>query len=307
MKALTLKQKAVEAAKAIRKKFAIFKKDRAQAQQIYHTTHKQLIAPLEELKTLVKTEKNVIDKFNIKKEIKKEDEEEEEESNIKQEQDAYEESEDEEYAEIFKDYDELPRHFAILMSRAGANIDRSRYALHYYSNTDTWKVAHSIVTIIGKDLEVKGTRYEGTPGLYALLTFKQVDNLDKRDIQSYRDIITSTNAHRVKYSAKGKIVSNNSWKFKNILQPYFKKKGGGVSVKKGKGILKNVFKLLNTKNTEYRFWRDPSELVQRMRLLTAAKKAGNNNKQNKNEYYSAVSQLEKEGIIKVKDWKKMRL
>jgi hypothetical protein len=54
-------------------------------------------------------------------------------------------------------------------------------------------------------------------------------------------------------------------------------------------------KIFNNNKTDYIYWDDPNELVDRLRLLMASKQVGNNNHQN--EIMSIIEELKEADII----------
>lgn len=328
---LRMKQEAIEATKAIRKKFSDFKRDKSQAQLAYRTHHQQIVKPLEDIANVIVTAKrpknlSAAVKKEPKREIKRGSEEddqdaEEEDSEFEDAEDDSEYmSDDEESGDLqesesetrLHEYPNILQHYAKLLSHESSrhhdpasNLDLSRYAIHYNISTDKWTMAKSFVTFDKDDLIIKGKRYNGTPGLYALLTLKKVDldSITDEDIDNYINIVRTTNAHRLKYLPKGRVAKTTTWKYTNLLVPYLKQSTANTSASSeaasaasGQGI--GNLKLLNTnKPIEYVFWNTPSELVQRLRLLYASASAGNNSKQNMNEIQSIISELYEDGII----------
>lgn len=63
--------------------------------------------------------------------------------------------------------------------------------------------------------------------------------------------------------------------------------------KKGKGLPK--FMVINRRPLDYRYWDDPNELVDRLRLLTAERSAGNDN--HENEILAIIEELREAKVI----------
>lgn len=108
-----------------------------------------------------------------------------------------------------------------------------RYGIHYNSNRDRWSIGGKKVDIDGKDSIIKTSIFDGTRGLYDLLTLKKIDNNNppsSRDIMNYRQIILLTNAHRKLFSPKGKLIPARHEKFASILEPYLKCKHAGSNL-----------------------------------------------------------------------------
>jgi hypothetical protein len=137
--------------------------------------------------------------------------------------------------------------------------------------------------IIGK------VRYNGTPGLYELI-FKRLPDkaiITEDDKQTYKSILSKTNAHRRSWSADNPIMGNKGYKYKHIIAPLMGKK-------KGSGVIPSTLKLTDNK-IDYVHWDDPNELVDRLRLLDASRRAGNN--AHDNEILSIIEELCEVGLI----------
>lgn len=352
---VSLKRRMLDAVGAVRKKFADFKRNKAEAQLAYHTTHEQIIQPLQNIESAIKANNQYVKKkkINIKKEnelmpeIKQEPEdadyyddyynaanandydenydaidyaddiENHEKSYDDDDYDELEESDAEEVTneEKLKTYNALPQFYAKLLSAKKADapeVDRSRYGMRYDISRNKWKIGNTNVRIVGNNIEVDGKKYKGTRGLYDLLTLKTKPASYKiQDVRNFIAIIIRTNAHRVRYSPKNKVATSHfSWKYRNLIEPYVRKKNKSrsSSSKKKKshssgGKLKSkkktqrTFKVFNSKPVEYVYWDDLNELVQRLRLLHSSKLAGNNSKQNRNEIHSIIVELKEAGII----------
>lgn len=149
------------------------------------------------------------------------------------------------------------------------------------------KIGDARVSIDKNDLIVKDRYYEGTSGLYELLCKKNPDSdsYTDQDLKNYLEIVEITNAHRIGYRPEGRLNGNGGRKYKEIIKPAFSKTGGG--------LLMSL--TANNKKSEYVYWNDPNELVDRYRLLTKSKEAGHTN--HDNEIISIIEELREAGII----------
>lgn len=133
--------------------------------------------------------------------------------------------------------------------------------------------------------------YELTPGLRELLfqTKPNSNIVEEKDKLTYKDILIHTNVHKRGYSPNGQIQGNSGMKYCQFVKPLFiesdKKQGGYLPVLK-------KYK----RNTDYIYWDDPNELIDRLKLLIASKNAGNTN--HDNEIISIIEELREAGIIK---------
>lgn len=142
-------------------------------------------------------------------------------------------------------------------------------------------------------------RYEKTPGLMQLLTQNTPDLkvINENDKQNYKHILMETNAHRRDFDPKKPLKSNKGMKYNYIIKPLFKLTKSDVttsneSLVQGKGIavLKKV-----KKNTDYVYWDDPNELVDRLKILIASRDAGNTGLDN--EIISIIEELREASVI----------
>ena len=158
--------------------------------------------------------------------------------------------------------------------------------------------------IDGDDNIIVGeTKYAGTPGLYELI-FKRIPDdgvYTDEDKIKYKSILLATNAHRRGHNELNPILGNKGYKYKNIIAPLIgdTKKGKGVAPSAKKSACSNERipqSMTVTDNAvDYVHWDDPNELVDRLRLLDASHKAGNNSLDN--EFLSIIEELREAGLI----------
>ncbi|KAL6253553.1 hypothetical protein P5V15_015621 [Pogonomyrmex californicus] len=144
---------------------------------------------------------------------------------------------------------------------------------------------------------IDNVRYNGTPGLYELIFKRLPDDavFTEDDKQTYKSILLTTNAHRRGHSAHNPIKGNRGSKYINIIAPLVSTYGSSGR-KKGAGVsnIPTAMKL-NDNKIDYVHWDDPNELVDRLRLLDASHRAGNN--AHDNEMLSIIEELREAGII----------
>lgn len=166
-------------------------------------------------------------------------------------------------------------------------------------------IGTSRVYIQNDKISIAGHEYTTTPGLLELL-FKKVPNTDlitEIDYQAYKKILIETNAHRRDYDLNKPIKANRGQKYLRVIKPLFKLRKPSTSsvsstvstekyVTEGEGLtLKKKIK----ENTDFIYWDDPNELVERLKLLIASKDAGNTGLDN--EIISIIEELRESGII----------
>lgn len=136
--------------------------------------------------------------------------------------------------------------------------------------------------------------YRFTPGLKELLMRNKPDLsvVTEEDKIVYKDILNETNVHKRNFIAAGQIKGDKGLKYRHIIRPLLfgqnqdgEKSGGYIPIhKKYKS------------NTDYIYWDDPNELIERLKLLIASQSAGNTN--HDNEILSIIEELKEAGIIK---------
>jgi hypothetical protein len=77
----------------------------------------------------------------------------------------------------------------------------------------------TIVSIRGNDLMIGEEVFEGTDGLWELLTKQNPENFDKKDVENYMRIISQTKAH---LRSDGTIKANRGDKYSKFIKPLFK-------------------------------------------------------------------------------------
>jgi len=95
-------------------------------------------------------------------------------------------------------------------------------------------------------------------------------------------MVTSTNTNRKRYLKTGPIRSSTMEKIKRFT-------------KKGKGMLPYAMLVSRGHKTDYEYWDDPNELVDRLQLLAASYQAGN--KSHTNEIMSVLEELREADLI----------
>lgn len=150
----------------------------------------------------------------------------------------------------------------------------------------------------GRILKVGNISFEKTLGLKELL-FKKIPNLDvitEDDLENYKLLLINTNAHRRNFDPAKPINSNKGFKYMSIIKPLFKfskqPTTSTESLPQGKGI--DLLKKLKT-NTDFVYWDDPNELIERLKLLLASKAAGNTGLDS--EIVAIIEELREAGII----------
>ncbi|KYN09192.1 hypothetical protein ALC57_18705 [Trachymyrmex cornetzi] len=142
---------------------------------------------------------------------------------------------------------------------------------------------------------IDGVRYAGTPDLYELIFKRMPDDAlyTEDDMHKYKSMLLMTSAHKHKHHSQGRLLSNMGYKYKYIIAPLMLVTPKKQSKKSGKGLPHAM--TLNDNAIDYVHWDDPNELVDRLRLLNASHRAGNN--VHDNEMLSIIEEIREAGFI----------
>ena len=139
-------------------------------------------------------------------------------------------------------------------------------------------------------------KFEGTPGLWELITSKNPQNFTDKDYDNYEDLMIITNAlHRYNDEDNPHPKGNHkTYKWLNILRPiWYRKKSRIIFPKKwgykGEGVV-----VIPS---------DPNALLERLDLLLASQEAGHTGV--RNELVSICDELKRQGVLDTKTYKKL--
>lgn len=179
--------------------------------------------------------------------------------------------------------------------RNGAfNIDtvfgiRKAYGRHMLGN--------KAITFTNGRINIGEKEYLQTPGLLELIFKKTVDDsiITENDVAHYQQIALDTNLLRKRFEP------NTSFKtptFHKKYDAYLSSMSPSNNLKKSKRSGKGLPKFMVARRNElvdYKYWDNPNELVERLKLLVAERSAGNNN--HDNEIQSIIEELREAKII----------
>lgn len=152
---------------------------------------------------------------------------------------------------------------------------------------DKYKIGNTNVNFDQSDIIINGEKYNYSRGLYDLL-FRlkpEVRYQTEDDLKSYKDILKKTSAHRINYDPRSKLRHSATFKYLKIIRPMF--------IKQGSGLFDNM--KVNNNEIDYKYWDNPDELVNRLRLLVASKTAGHTG--HDNEILSIIEELKEANLI----------
>ena len=181
-------------------------------------------------------------------------------------------------------------------------------------------IGNKLAVIDNNDLIVGKYEYEGTPGLWELITSKNPDKskYGEEDLEIYAKLLIRSNALRRNYDPDNKRpLSSPGNKWKKLLSPIWKNKhlfkeeeeedddpqpstsGTGLSVAgpatpRSESLKGTGLKILPS---------DPNALIDRFDLLFSSKKAGHTGV--RNEIVSILDELKRQGVLKTNEYKKL--
>lgn len=177
------------------------------------------------------------------------------------------------------------------------NLDTT-YGLKWIPSMQIFTIGNTPAHIRNDRIIIGNKQYTGRPGLYELLT-KQNPNkrlYNSYDLSTYKEILQKTSAHKVDYDENSNLLIENSPKFKNVIRKLFVDEQTTSESEKefsGHGMWKN---LVRNSKTDYKYWDDPNELIQRLRLLMASTQAGNT--AHNNEIQEIIQELREKKYVK---------
>lgn len=152
---------------------------------------------------------------------------------------------------------------------------------------DSFKMGSEIVHILEDGLKVRNNDFRYSKGLFDLIFCKKPQiGYTSQDLTQYKKMLELTNSHRKNFEPNGPFKGNGGYKYMNIIKPLIQKKGAGIE--------SEYMEVLNRK-IDYRYWDDPNELVERLRLLLLSKSAGHTG--HDNEILSIIEELREAKII----------
>lgn len=147
-----------------------------------------------------------------------------------------------------------------------------------------FKIGHYVVSLNEDKISLRNKHFNLTNGLRNLLFLKKPINYTTSDLNVYKQILLLTDVHKLNLDKKS---DHQNVKYNELIKPLFKM-GNGIQTE-----YKQVSK--ESKNSDYTYWDDPNELIDRLRLLISSSSAGHN--AHNNEIISIVEELREADII----------
>ncbi|XP_068991187.1 uncharacterized protein [Neodiprion pinetum] len=288
-----------QASNAIRRKHRILKTGKESLQETMKDVFKPVVTPLQALVNVSRGTK--LDKEEVKEELKTETKDE-----LKNEmEDSFATAEEEDQTVTESSVRSEDEYLEMLNDKQRQQELDTVYGVRSLS-TAGLMVGDSPISFERDSVRIGNTLYPKTQGLLELL-FKKMPNsahVTLNDRENYRNILLATNAHRKYYSATEPIRNAQSVKFKHLIAELLNISTSGkdvspssqMSKRTGKGVLlPQAWVTRQGVKTDYIFWDDANELVERLRLLLASQAAGNTS--HNNEIMSILEELREAGII----------
>lgn len=172
------------------------------------------------------------------------------------------------------------------------NLD-TLYGPHKDSDGE-WQFGNSNIKLTEDKIEIGNQTWLLTPGLFELLFHRLPKNYDKTELEIYKKILMNTNAYKRDYKPDGQIKGTRAYKYQNIIKQLFKDKTSSTAT----NISKNIYQGsgINTiQETNYVYWNDANELVDRLRILIELQVSGQNN--NQKEITAIIKAMQKADLI----------
>ena len=201
------------------------------------------------------------------------------------------------------------------------NVDTSKAAI--YKEGKTLKIGSEPIKIEGDNIIIKGYLSKGTPGLWTLLTSKDIPDkteYNAKDLKDYIFIMNDTNTTRTGFNKDNKRIGGNK-KMNELIKPFVIELENGGEYKLINKIEEHFgqatktdededyevyeeFTISPTKGTGLKILpSNPNALINRFDLLFSSKKAGHTGV--RNEIVSILDELKRQGVLKTNEYKKL--
>lgn len=274
-----LKSQLIDTVKNIRQKYKDLNRKTSELNEALNVQYKPLLDPLNKLA-------NSISNSNPVKEEK-----EEEEGNHRYTSKLNKNKSDND--DMLNSHNEYPKvslkriEFTELSDFLGTlNSNIHDYVYGIREKDDSYFIGNTEVSLNSDNILVCGESFPLTIGLMNLLFLKNPKYYLNSDLKYYKNIISLTNVHK-RYNNPNERMKRHSRskKFSEIIEPMF--------IKSGNSLQTNYMELIG--NVDYKYWDDPNELVDRLRLLIASQSAGHTG--HNNEIIAIIEELRESNEI----------
>ncbi|XP_071057314.1 uncharacterized protein [Onthophagus taurus] len=170
--------------------------------------------------------------------------------------------------------------------------------------TDKYYIGDSEISFSSKtnDITIANKTYKDTKGLYELIFKREPEQFTSDDQKNYVEILKTTAALNKNQDKSKQIMGDKSDKYRQIIAPVLNATEGvvrrsrvksvPVRMRTGEGLMQQHY---NNQRSNFIYWDDPNELVNRLKLLIASQLAGNTS--HGNEINSIIEELREAHII----------
>ena len=204
------------------------------------------------------------------------------------------------------------------------NLGRYTPKSGLYSEDDNLKIGYNPVKIEGNDIIISDERFKGTPGLWKLITSKNIPDLGEYKTKDLMNYITIMHITKTTYDKNNKRIGGKNYKMNNLIKPLV------IALEEGGGdkLIKEInkhFGLTEIEETEDEETEDeetdedpqpstsgtglkilpsdPNALIDRFDLLFTSQKAGHTGV--RNEIVSILDELKRQNVINNTIYKKL--
>ena len=168
-----------------------------------------------------------------------------------------------------------------------------------------FKIGNKFITIEKDNIIIDNKKFEGTPGLWGLITLKNPENYTEEDLNKYQQLVLLTNTvYRNNDPTQNYPKQSRGYKWKKIIKPIWE------AIKKQKEDEEDEEDEEDkddpqpgTSGSGLFLPSDPNALIDRFDLLFSSKKAGHTGVMN--EIISILDELKRQGVIKTNEYKKL--
>ena len=159
--------------------------------------------------------------------------------------------------------------------------DKSDMVAGIHDEEGSFKIGSEPILIKDDDIIINGDEYKGTPGLWKLITSKNIPDISEYtpdDLHSYIEIMSRTNTIREEYDPLKKRRGGSNKKMNDLIKPYVRVYEDNNDA--FTDLIKKHFGIETETEDEYEgegltiLPSDPNALIDRFDLLFSSQKAG---------------------------------
>ena len=203
--------------------------------------------------------------------------------------------------------------YSLIEAFTKEGVDKT-FGLH--AKNKKFHIGDKPVTIKNNDIIIEGKKYDGSPGLWELITSNNPRNFTEKDYINYINLLVQTNTIYQGNDPKNtKPKSSGGSKWNNLIGPIWEEIKPKKEKKKKKKRQQDPDEddpqpgpsgtdpQTETPGGGLILPSDPNALIDRFDLLFSSKKAGHTGV--RNEIISILDELKRQGVIKTNEYKKL--